>query len=296
MTGIPQFNFPEFKRAAELLRRQGYSIVSPAELDDPSARAAALYSPDGDADTYHETTGETWGDFLSRDVKLIADEVDAVIVLEGWEKSRGARLEVYVARTQDKPIYSYAAWGQSSMGTGLTPAHRVSEAEIAEAFADILGRPKATDSAASQGAGPKFEDSPYKRAHAMAVAVGGELPDPPPGEVRITSETGGQKGQKPERMDLIPPEFLLELSRVYGEGAKKYSDHNYLKGYDWSLSYGAMLRHIAAWSGGTEIDSETGCEHLAHAAWHCATLFMFARHNLGTDDRLFHAIGGDGDE
>lgn len=104
MSGISQFNFPEFDRLAALLREQGYEIVSPAEMDDPETRAAALASPDG-APGSGASNGETWGDFLARDVKLIADKVDGVLVMRGWRNSRGARLEAYVAHLCGKPIH-----------------------------------------------------------------------------------------------------------------------------------------------------------------------------------------------
>jgi hypothetical protein len=105
-------------------------------------------------------------------------------------------------------------------------------------------------------------------------------------EVRITDpETGGQKGTKPERYDLIPVDALAEFARVYGFGATKYEDHNYLKGYKWSLSIAALHRHIAAWVNGESDDDESGHSHLMHAAWHCFALYMFELHGLGTDDR-----------
>ena len=93
-------------------------------------------------------------------------------------------------------------------------------------------------------------------------------------------------------MDLIPPGPLLELSKVYGFGATKYDDHNYIKGYDWSLSYGAMQRHLMAWLSGEDVDPESGRLHLGHAAWHCFCLMVFYQEGLGTDDRVFHAIEG----
>ena len=105
------------------------------------------------------------------------------------------------------------------------------------------------------------------------------------GEVRVTSETGGQKGSKDERLDLIPIGPLHELARVYAFGASKYSDHNYMLGYDYHLSFAAMLRHVTAWWDGEDFDPETGYSHLAHGAWHCFTLMLFAQQGLGTDDR-----------
>lgn len=96
MTGRPQFNYPAFIRAAETLRGAGYEVVSPAELDDPEDREAAMRSPDGDP--AHYDGPNSWGDFLARDVKLLADDgIQAVVVLPGWEQSKGARLETFVA-------------------------------------------------------------------------------------------------------------------------------------------------------------------------------------------------------
>lgn len=96
MTGIPQFNFPVFDRAAYYLRLQGYTVVSPAEMDDPKTRAAALASEDGAPGT-GSSNGETWGDFLARDVKLLSDgNVGGIVLLPNWWQSRGATLEATV--------------------------------------------------------------------------------------------------------------------------------------------------------------------------------------------------------
>ena len=93
MSGIKQLNFPAFYAAAESLRSRGMEIISPAEMDSPEVVKAALAS-DG------EYTGNgTWGDFLSRDVKIVADDVEGIVFMRGWHKSKGARLEAYVGLT-----------------------------------------------------------------------------------------------------------------------------------------------------------------------------------------------------
>lgn len=98
MSNLPQFNYPAFIEAAAVLRKEGYEVVSPAELDDPETRALALRSKTGEWGT-GVAHGETWGDFLARDVKLLSDGgIEAIFVLPGWERSRGARLETFIGR------------------------------------------------------------------------------------------------------------------------------------------------------------------------------------------------------
>ena len=92
MAGRPQFNYPAFFKGAEILRGRGFTVISPAELDDPATRAEALANANGDL----SQITSTWGDFLSRDVKIVADKVSGIILMPDWEKSRGARLEATV--------------------------------------------------------------------------------------------------------------------------------------------------------------------------------------------------------
>lgn len=109
-----------------------------------------------------------------------------------------------------------------------------------------------------------------------------------PEEIRqVDPKTGGQKGQKIERFDLIPPDALLELARLYGVGARKYAENNWRKGYPWSWSYAALFRHLVWrwWLLKEECDPETGVHHVICAAWHCFAMYVFATHKLGTDDR-----------
>jgi hypothetical protein len=104
-------------------------------------------------------------------------------------------------------------------------------------------------------------------------------------EVRTTSSTGGEKGMKPERYDLIPVEALASVARLYGEGAKKYAEHNWRKGYEWSKSYAALHRHLAEFWKGVDIDPETGQPHLAAVVFHAFTLLTFMDEHPGFDDR-----------
>lgn len=101
MTGLPQNNFPAFDAVAKFLRARGIEIVSPAELDDPEDRELALTD---------QPATKTWGEFLARDVKLIADTgIEGIVLLPGWDKSKGARLEATVGLLCGLMFYEYDA-------------------------------------------------------------------------------------------------------------------------------------------------------------------------------------------
>jgi hypothetical protein len=113
MTGIPHFNFPAFDAMASDLRAMGHDVVSPSELDDEETRKTAYASKHGRI-TDMRRHG-TWGDFLARDVKLLTDDgIEGVVVLPGWERSKGARLETFVAFLNGIPIYRLTPAGALS--------------------------------------------------------------------------------------------------------------------------------------------------------------------------------------
>lgn len=120
-------------------------------------------------------------------------------------------------------------------------------------------------------------------------------------EVRVVDPaTGGMKGSKPVQLSLVPPRMLQVLGEVYGNGAKKYDRENWRRGYRWSLSFDALMRHALAFWEGEELDDPAkggdGLPHMMHAAFHCFALATFADEGLGTDDRPYSiAPGNDGE-
>lgn len=107
------------------------------------------------------------------------------------------------------------------------------------------------------------------------------------------SETGGRKGQKLERFDLLDPDVMQAVARQFGRGAFKYGDRNYQKGYDWSLSYAAAQRHLNAFWGGENWDPDPFWDeynlgrphHLDAAIFHLMALREFFNKHPEFDDR-----------
>lgn len=105
-------------------------------------------------------------------------------------------------------------------------------------------------------------------------------------EVRSISSTGAEKGTKLQRYGLVPPYPLMKLAEHYGRGAHKYADHNWRKGYEWSKSYDALVRHLQQFWDGEDIDEETGSPHMVAVAWHAFTLVQFMKDFPEFDDRF----------
>lgn len=110
-------------------------------------------------------------------------------------------------------------------------------------------------------------------------------PAGPAGEVRTRSETGGEKGDKLARFDLIPAGPLWLLAELYGKGARKYDARNWERGYPWHLSYAAAMRHMTLFWQGEDVDPEMGLPHPVCAVFHMFALVEFMATQPGYDDR-----------
>lgn len=86
MTGMPDMNFPAFNDAAKLWREEGYRVINPAEV-----------VPD---------TTLSWEQCMRHDIKALM-ECDMLVLLPGWESSKGAHLEVHIAHRVGMTILQY---------------------------------------------------------------------------------------------------------------------------------------------------------------------------------------------
>jgi hypothetical protein len=76
MSGLPDFNHPAFHACAERLRTAGFDVVNPAEINPVPIVPRA--------------------ECMRRDIEALLT-CDVIVMLQGWEKSRGAVLEMMVA-------------------------------------------------------------------------------------------------------------------------------------------------------------------------------------------------------
>lgn len=99
MTGIPEYNAPAFRRATVDLRFRDYEVISPVEMDEEDGINLEAEAATG--------TEWDWAHALARDISVVIRNVDVVVVLPGWTKSRGAFLETEAAYACGKPVLRY---------------------------------------------------------------------------------------------------------------------------------------------------------------------------------------------
>jgi hypothetical protein len=108
--------------------------------------------------------------------------------------------------------------------------------------------------------------------------------------VYITEDIQSDQTQRKDagklRMDLIPPEWLIELSKVLTFGAKKYEANGWKEGMNYSRCLAALKRHLVKWELGETLDDESKCHHLSAVAWNALALMYYDLHERSDlDDR-----------
>lgn len=249
MRGIPEFNFPAFFEAEDYL----YDMcLGPDDvLFNPARRDVDQYG----TDLYHEREGDLeeipWFDLqeaMKADLDFIVNHCTSIVMLPGWSQSSGAIHEKATAEVLGQTVLYYHP--EKKWGFRLQVE-------------------------------PCLEDVGDTWPVQAPTSSGGNT------EVRMTDpDTGAQKGSKRARFDLIPVGPLWELAEHYGKGGEKYADRNWERGYDWHLSFSALMRHAWAFWDGEDIDPETGTKHIIAAAWQCFALAEFMDTHPEKDNRV----------
>lgn len=181
MSGIEDFNYPAFRAAAADLREKGYEVTNPVEVDEKSGVTGIL------SQSYGLIDAKGWQDCLRRDIMaLLNNEVDGIVVLPGWEESKGAALEVHVARAMGLPILSYPDLEEVKEPTKYRPPSTETILEEAQRLVggdrgDDYGHPR-DDFAKTAGAWNAlfgWDCTPAKVALAMIVVKLSRLQETP---------------------------------------------------------------------------------------------------------------------
>lgn len=94
MSGIPNFNYPLFNRIANKYRNLGFNVFNPAERD--TERHGTDISKGNTTGDIAQATSEHGFDLrvaLGEDLEYICRVATTIVMLPGWENSKGARAE-----------------------------------------------------------------------------------------------------------------------------------------------------------------------------------------------------------
>lgn len=267
MTGYEDYNRAAFAEAAQRLRLQGHDVYNPGEPHNVEGLI------DGVA---------THRDYMRRDLPAVLDS-EAVVVLPVWERSRGACLEVATALACGIPVTEYETGREVTALPASAPFVAAAECRCGCSPADFLDGRSLSELAEAPPSGCGCGRDAGGECACQQGATHTKT-----GEERIRDpRTGGEKGRKPARFDLLPWDSLWEVAEHFGLGASKYADHNWARGYAWSLSLGALMRHVAAFAAGEDYDTDGDrpTPHMAAAAFHALVLLRFMRTCRDLDDR-----------
>jgi hypothetical protein len=94
MTGLPEYNYPAFRAAEKALREAGYGVLNPVDAED-----------------LNPTPGrpQEWHWYMRHALRMVLAS-DGIALLPGWENSRGATLEVQVAKALTLPLADVSEW------------------------------------------------------------------------------------------------------------------------------------------------------------------------------------------
>ena len=106
MSGIARHNFPFFHEVARRLRGEGYEVFNPAENQDGGVAQPRSF-------------------YMRIDTPALMASEAVVLLLPGWQESRGASLEVWIALDLDLPVYEYKS------GDGTPVLERVEGLDVA---------------------------------------------------------------------------------------------------------------------------------------------------------------------
>jgi hypothetical protein len=115
MTGLPEMNTPEFFRQEERWAAAGWRVLNPARFNPDFERVlnGTLIKPG---------TEESRAFCIWHDLEAVR-ETDTITIMVGWEKSIGARDEIFLARALRHPIFEVVAYTDSLILTPTATLH-----------------------------------------------------------------------------------------------------------------------------------------------------------------------------
>lgn len=272
MRGLPSFNFPAFFAVETVLSEQGYECFNPARND------CQMYGLDCNWDgglSAGQWLIDNPQDFdlrgaLAADMKFIAEEADAIVLLPGWEGSKGALAERALS---DALGHDVLYWHPDTGRALPTPYGASSQAQ--EPISDLDWATAGVEVRATSATGGQ---------KGVKLAAFDQVS---PEVERLVAEHFGKGARKYDAHNFRRG---YPWSQSYSALRRHLADFWQGKEYDTCPADGVGCDRPEGWvSEPGTCRNHTGSLHIVAVCWHAMVLTEFFLHRSEYDDRYVYA-------
>jgi hypothetical protein len=124
MRDIPYFNFPAFFALEDMLIDKGHEVFNPARRE-VEVLGVDITNPTGSEAQAEFEFGFSLRESMGADLSWIARNATAIVLLEGWEQSKGATAEVALGLTLGIRIYEQFGDRIIHIQPAIMAAHKI---------------------------------------------------------------------------------------------------------------------------------------------------------------------------
>lgn len=103
MSDVENLNFEEFEKAEIKMKSFGFEVFNPHKFMELETKAF-------NESIQGLTKNEVWVKYMKVDLIKMLQECEFVLALNNWERSRGATLELFIAKSLGMPIIHHETY------------------------------------------------------------------------------------------------------------------------------------------------------------------------------------------
>lgn len=103
MSDVENLNFEEFEKAEVKMKSFGFEVFNPHKFPE-------LITQEFSESIKELTKNESWVKYMKVDLIKMLQQCEFVLALNNWERSRGATLELFIAKSLGMPVIHHETY------------------------------------------------------------------------------------------------------------------------------------------------------------------------------------------
>ena len=103
MSGITDLNFPESEKAEIKMKSFGFEVFNPHKFEEQKTEEFLNKIK-------NSNDNDSWIEYMKVDIVKMLQECEFVLALNSWERSRGATVELFLAKSLGMPIIHHETY------------------------------------------------------------------------------------------------------------------------------------------------------------------------------------------